>query len=75
MHTRKLDNFGRVTLPKDVKKLYNIQNGDDVLIETSKDGIVIKKKEEVFINNDSIVVNDISYTKKYIKEIIEKYGK
>lgn len=40
---RKLDELGRVTLPKETRKALNINEGDPVEFFTDEDNIIIKK--------------------------------
>lgn len=40
---RKIDNLGRIVLPKEFRELYNIKEGDFIEIIPTKRGILIKK--------------------------------
>ena len=40
---RKIDNLGRITLPKEFRKLYMIEDQDDIEIIATEEGIMLKK--------------------------------
>ena len=42
---RKIDNLGRIVIPKGLRKSLNMQNGDLVEITCNKNAIVIKRFE------------------------------
>lgn len=42
---RRLDDLGRVVIPKEIRKSLSIKNGDAVEIFATQRGIFIKKKE------------------------------
>lgn len=44
---RKIDNLGRIVVPKEIRKNLNIHNGDDVQIFIEGDKIVLKKYQKV----------------------------
>ena len=44
---RKIDSLGRVTLPKEYRESLNIEEGSKVEMFLLKEGIFIKKNEEV----------------------------
>lgn len=44
---RKIDNLGRIVVPKEIRKNLNIHNGDDVQIFIDEDRIVLKKYKKV----------------------------
>ena len=44
---RKIDNLGRIVVPKEIRKNLNIHNGDDVQIYVEDDKIVLKKYQKV----------------------------
>lgn len=44
---RKIDNLGRIVVPKEIRKNLNIHNGDDVQIYIEGDSIVLKKYQKV----------------------------
>lgn len=44
---RKIDNLGRIVVPKEIRKNLNIRNGDDVQIFIDEDKIVLKKYQKV----------------------------
>ena len=39
---RRIDNLGRIVLPKDMRKYYGISNGDALEIVATEEGILIK---------------------------------
>ena len=40
---RRVDVLGRVVVPKEIRKIFNIEEGDPLEIYTEKDGIILKK--------------------------------
>ena len=40
---RRVDVLGRVVVPKEIRKIFNIGEGDPIEIFTEKDGIILKK--------------------------------
>ena len=40
---RKIDELGRIVIPKEIRKNLNIRNGEDVQIFVEEDKIVLKK--------------------------------
>lgn len=43
MFTKKLDQLGRIVVPKDLRKKLNIEIGDDLDIQLDGNAIVVKK--------------------------------
>ena len=41
---RRVDVLGRVVVPKEIRKIFNIEDGDPLEIFTEKDGIILKSK-------------------------------
>ena len=50
---RRVDDLGRIVIPKEVRKAYEINNGDPIEIFTNGDMIVFKKFSSVCIFCDS----------------------
>ena len=50
---RKIDELGRIVLPAEVRRLYNISPGSEIEISTLDDTIILKKHETscVFCNS------------------------
>lgn len=44
--TRKLDTLGRITLPKETRKMLRMKSGEAVEMITFKNGIFVRKYEE-----------------------------
>ncbi len=42
---RRLDKLGRICLPKDFRKSFNLNQSSEILITISDEGILLKKKE------------------------------
>ncbi len=42
---RKIDDLGRIVLPAETRRLFNIHEGDQLEISVEKDAIVIRKLE------------------------------
>ena len=63
---KKIDNLGRIVIPKSLRIKYNIKSGDDLEITDSKDGILIKKS----VKTVELLENDIKFLKE-IRKLIE----
>lgn len=44
---RKIDELGRIVIPKEIRKSFNIRNGEDVLIYVEDNLIILKKYEKI----------------------------
>lgn len=42
---RKVDNLGRIVIPKEIRKFYHINASDEIEIVTTPDGIILRKPE------------------------------
>ena len=42
---RKVDNLGRIVIPKEIRKFYHINANDEIEIVTTPDGIILRKPE------------------------------
>ena len=42
---RKIDSLGRIVIPMDIRRAFNINSGDDIEINITGDSILIKKSE------------------------------
>ena len=51
---RKIDELGRIVLPAEIRKAYNINPGSEIEISTSDDMIILRKHEAtcVFCGSD-----------------------
>ena len=56
---RRIDVLGRVVIPKEIRKIFNISEGDPVEIFTEKDGIILRKYSP-FANMDGLA-DEIAY--------------
>lgn len=65
---KKIDNLGRIVIPKSLRIKYNIKNGEDLEITDSKDGILIKKS----VKTVELLENDIKFLKEVRKLIEDK---
>ena len=63
---KKIDNLGRIVIPKSLRIKYNIKNGEDLEITDSKDAILIKKS----VKTVELLENDIKFLKE-IRKLIE----
>ena len=71
---RKIDELGRIVIPKEIRKNLNIRNGEDVQIFIQDNSIVLKKYEkllsmkenaDIYINNfRKLTSSDIIITDK-----------
>lgn len=43
---RQIDKLGRIVIPKDVRRTFNISSGDDISITLANDSIILKKEEK-----------------------------
>lgn len=84
---RRLDDLGRITLPKELRRMLHIKEGDPIEIFTNGAQVVLQKYEEVTLDemdvnwlrniiSDYNVDDDASATikKKVLKFIDEKLG-
>lgn len=46
---RKIDDLGRVVVPAETRRLFNIHEGDELAISVEDDAIVIRKLEAVCV--------------------------
>jgi transcriptional pleiotropic regulator of transition state genes len=46
---RKIDDLGRIVVPAETRRLFNIHEGDELAISVEKDAIVIRKLEAVCV--------------------------
>ena len=60
---RRVDDLGRIVIPKAIRRTFNINEGDPMEIFTSRDGAVIFKKY-----GDSRAINE------WVEEVMDKYG-
>ena len=63
---KKIDNLGRIVIPKSLRIKYNIKNGDDLEITDNKNGILINKS----VKTVELLENDIKFLKE-IRKLIE----
>lgn len=63
---KKIDNLGRIVIPKSLRIKYNIKNGDDLEITDNKNGILIKKA----VKTVELLENDIKFLRE-IRKLIE----
>lgn len=52
--TRKIDELGRIVVPKEIRKNLGIREGESLEIYTSDDAIVLKKHYEIWQNHENI---------------------
>ena len=71
---RKIDELGRLVIPKEIRNSLHIKNGEDVSIFIKEDMIVLKKSEKMLSINDAIQ-KLIDSLKKITNDINNKYGK
>lgn len=63
--SRKIDELGRIVIPKEIRKNANIHNGEELDIYVDDRKIILRKSDK-FINNESIYSNVASIIKKYL---------
>ncbi len=66
---RKIDDLGRIVIPKEIRKSLNIRNGEDLQIFVDNDNIVLKKFVKILSIKEytEILINEL---KKYTDSII-----
>ena len=42
---RRIDELGRIVVPQELREKFQIENGDEVMIEYNEDGIIIYPEE------------------------------
>lgn len=62
---RKIDELGRIVIPKEIRKNLNIRNGEDVQIYIEEDKIILKKYQKIL----SIKENAQKYLDGFVKFI------
>ena len=66
--TRRIDELGRIVIPKEIRKNLKIQDSDEIDISLEGNSIILNKHE---INNDDKVINLFIYmTSKYLNKNI-----
>jgi len=60
---RKIDELGRIVIPKEIRKNLNIRNGEDVQIYIEEDKIILKKYQKIL----SIKENAQKYVSSFCK--------
>lgn len=71
---RKIDELGRIVLPKELRKNLNIHTGDDFQISVEEEKIILEKYSRL-INIESEIINIINIFKKvYNYEILIVYN-
>lgn len=60
---RKIDELGRIVIPKEIRKSLNIRNGDDVQIFIRDEEIVLKKYKKLLTVKDSAIKYLYSFRK------------
>ncbi|HCW52609.1 MAG TPA: AbrB family transcriptional regulator [Clostridium sp.] len=70
---RNLDNMGRIVIPKEMRKVLKVMNGDKVRIIKDNNTVVIKKAaDNCFLcgsENNLIEYKDVYICKKCVKEM------
>lgn len=46
---RKIDDLGRIVVPAETRRLFNIREGDELAISVEQDAIMIRKLESVCV--------------------------
>ena len=60
---RKIDELGRIVIPKEIRKSLNIRNGEDVQIFIRDEEIVLKKYKKLLTVKDSAIKYLYSFRK------------
>ena len=42
---RQIDKLGRIVIPKDIRKTFNISSGDDICITVDNNSVILTKEE------------------------------
>lgn len=70
---RRIDDLGRIVIPREVRQNMNIREGDPLEIFTTRDGEIILKKYAPSINWDGIVKDFESLDSADRREILTKF--
>lgn len=59
---RKIDDLGRIVVPKEIRKSLNISTGEDIQFYVENDNIILKKYERIYSLKDkgNILVKELS---------------
>ena len=76
---RRLDDLGRIAIPKEIRRSLGIKEGDPLEIFTTKDGEIIFKPylvDERIVDNfiETFKEMDISNRKEILKRLVEEIG-
>ena len=66
----RVDQKGRIVLPKNIREYFSIKEGDELIITIRKDEIVIKKQENPFKILEEIL-GDLTFSRE-LRKIAEK---
>ena len=58
---RRLDDLGRLVIPKEIRKQYRLREGDNIEIFTDEERIIIQKFDALSKYTEEIIVT-VSYT-------------
>ena len=72
METRRIDEAGRITIPKNIRKKANIGANDKIKIEYSRGRIVLTPLTNTLITIDGEVTEVDPETLKKIQELLKK---
>lgn len=74
----RVDDLGRILLPKEIRRVLKIHTGDSIEISTNNDGQIILKKYEEPTNKEKLVeqFNKLNFDEKaaLIKELSDIYA-
>lgn len=56
---RRIDDLGRIVIPKDIRRTFRIKEGDPMEIYTSEEGITFKKYD--YTSNISSAISDLEF--------------
>ena len=70
--TRKLDELGRIVLPKELRSKFNLATNDAMEIFVEDDKIILKKYQPCCIFCGNIEINVLFNDKRVCKDCIEK---
>ena len=68
---RRIDDLGRVVIPKEIRRTMRIREGDPLEIYTSRDGEVIFKKYSIAVSGEQIGPEALELFRRYGVEQVE----
>ena len=78
MHTKRINNLGRIVIPKEILEIFQLKEGDQVDIMHNEKQIIIEPHRERFVcavtgkvTDEAIQIGDAWISKEGMKKIVE----